>query len=163
MLVVSNTSPLSNLAVIGRLDLVREQFRQVCVPPAVKRELTALSHAAGQSAIAAAFADGWLVEVQLPLDAPVPNALRHLDKGETEALRLALAHKADRVLIDEKEGRKAAGQLALKFSGAIGVLITARQQGKIASLKAEIGRLRDEAYFFVDAVLERKALALVGE
>ena len=33
MLVVSNTSPLSNLAIIGRLDLLREQLRVVTIPP----------------------------------------------------------------------------------------------------------------------------------
>ena len=38
MLVVSDTSPLSNLAVIGRLELLRQQFGPVSAPPAVCRE-----------------------------------------------------------------------------------------------------------------------------
>jgi len=40
MLVVSNTSPLSNLAIIGRLELVREQLGMVVIPPAVQVELS---------------------------------------------------------------------------------------------------------------------------
>ena len=163
MLVVSNTSPLSNLAVIGRLEFVRKQFKQVCVPSAVRLELRALSHAAGQSELANAFADGWLVEFPIPQDAPYPDAVRHLDKGETEAIRLALARKADCVLIDEKEGRKAAAQLALEFSGAVGVLIAARQKGWIPALKPELLVLRTEAGFFLSPRFFTDALAVVGE
>jgi len=40
MVVVSNTSPLSNLVLIGRLDLLREQLGQVTIPPGVRAELT---------------------------------------------------------------------------------------------------------------------------
>ena len=41
MRVVSNTSPLSNLAIIGQLGLVREQLRNLLIPPAVHAELLA--------------------------------------------------------------------------------------------------------------------------
>jgi predicted nucleic acid-binding protein len=41
---VSNTSPISNLALIGRLDLLREQFGKILIPRAVERELQALSN-----------------------------------------------------------------------------------------------------------------------
>ena len=40
MVVVSNTSPLSNLAIIGRLDLLREQLGSVTIPPGVRIELS---------------------------------------------------------------------------------------------------------------------------
>jgi len=39
MRVVSNTSPLLNLAIIGQLALVQQQFGQVWIPPAVLGEL----------------------------------------------------------------------------------------------------------------------------
>jgi predicted nucleic acid-binding protein len=39
MLAVSNTSPISNLACIGRLDLVRAQFGEIWIPRAVEAEL----------------------------------------------------------------------------------------------------------------------------
>jgi predicted nucleic acid-binding protein len=39
MLAVSNTSPISNLAYIGRLDLLEMQFGEICVPRAVELEL----------------------------------------------------------------------------------------------------------------------------
>ena len=48
---VSNTSPLTNLAGSGRLDLVRDQLNQVSVPEAVWREMLALPHASGRAAL----------------------------------------------------------------------------------------------------------------
>ena len=39
MLVVSNTSPILNLAIIDRLSLIREQFTTVIIPKGVLEEL----------------------------------------------------------------------------------------------------------------------------
>ena len=52
MLVVSDTSALSNLAIIGRLPLLREQFTEVRMPPAVASELTALRDTAARAELA---------------------------------------------------------------------------------------------------------------
>lgn len=35
MIVVSNTSPISNLAAIGRLDLLQQLYGKILIPPAV--------------------------------------------------------------------------------------------------------------------------------
>ncbi len=163
MLVVSDTSPLSNLAVIGRLGLLRQQFAEVLMPPAVVRELAALNDPDAQRALSMARRDGWLKEVSLPASAPSPSELRGLDPGETEALRLAMAISADHVLMDEKEGRQRAVALGIRTIGVFGVLIAAKQSGVVLSMREEIGKLRRDAGFFVDARLETKVLALVGE
>jgi len=153
MLVVSDTSPLSNLAIIGRLDLLKEQFDVVRMPGGVARELSALPNSAALVALDNALRDGWLIETALPLSAPFPEVLAGLDSGEIEAIRLALALKADRILMDEKEGRQRAAALGLRTIGIIGVLMVARQSGRLESLAAEIARLRLEAGFFVDRAL----------
>lgn len=59
MLVVSNTSPLSNLAIIGHLELVREQLGQVIIPAAVRLELSRHPDSTARAAIETAIADGW--------------------------------------------------------------------------------------------------------
>lgn len=41
MIVVSNTSPITNLAAIGQLDLLRQLYQRAIIPEAVYRELTA--------------------------------------------------------------------------------------------------------------------------
>ncbi|MFZ9738756.1 MAG: DUF3368 domain-containing protein, partial [Prochlorotrichaceae cyanobacterium] len=40
MIVVSNTSPITNLAAIHHLPLFKELYGQIWIPPAVFRELT---------------------------------------------------------------------------------------------------------------------------
>jgi predicted nucleic acid-binding protein len=162
MVVVSNTSPLSNLAIIGRLGLLRDQFGSVLVPTAVRQELSQLRHSAAANLLDAAFADGWLSVTSLRQAVPgeVSGGL-HL--GESEALGLALEQMADWVLLDDGDARCRAAQLKLLFIGVLGVLLRAKQEGQIASLAAEIRRLREEARFFVAKALEMELLKAVGE
>jgi predicted nucleic acid-binding protein len=47
MPVVSNTSPVLNLAIIGQLSLLREQFGEIWIPAAVWEELRNDERAAG--------------------------------------------------------------------------------------------------------------------
>lgn len=163
MLVVSDTSALSNLAIIGRLDLLREQFGIVNLPPAVERELAALRDNIARQRLAHAVSAGWLVTLPLSASAPFPAELNDLDAGETEALRLALSISADRVLMDEQEGRQRAAALGIRTIGVLGVLITARKAGTISNLKTEIDNLRREAGFFISPALEAQVLSAVGE
>jgi uncharacterized protein len=39
-MVVSNTSPITNLAAVGQLDLLRQLYEKVLIPQAVYGELT---------------------------------------------------------------------------------------------------------------------------
>jgi hypothetical protein len=74
MLAVSNTSPLSNLAIIGRLELLRAQLGSVLIPPAVQRELDRNPHAAARQALHSAITESWIRVV--PLTGAVPDDLR---------------------------------------------------------------------------------------
>jgi predicted nucleic acid-binding protein len=48
MLGASDTSPISNLAIIGRLDLLRSQFTELWIPGAVQAELDPLPQRAAR-------------------------------------------------------------------------------------------------------------------
>ena len=44
MIIVSDTSPISDLILIGETDLLRKVFNQVVIPPIVQNEIMALSN-----------------------------------------------------------------------------------------------------------------------
>lgn len=161
MRAVSNTSPISNLAIIGRLDFLRRRYGSVRIPPAVARELSALSHAQAATLIQSALREGWLVVDTV--SAATPSTLSPLDPGETEAISLAIALQADVLLMDERRGREAARHHGLTVAGVLGELLHARLNGWLPNLRAEINRLRTEARFFVDAEIEKFILTQAGE
>jgi uncharacterized protein len=162
MLAVSNTSPISNLAIVGRLEFLPRRYAAVHIPPAVADELRALTHVAGSKAIQAAFSQKW--RVIEPLATPPSQQVPHgLDLGETAAILLACQLKADVLLMDEKRGREAARRFGLTVAGALGELIHARHAGWIPNVRDEIRKLRTEAGFFVDAAVEKFILSQVGE
>ena len=60
MPVVSNTSPVLNLALIDRLGLLCDRFGEIWVPPAVLKELRLEEDLAGSRAVLAAREAGWI-------------------------------------------------------------------------------------------------------
>ena len=163
MRVVSNTSPLSNLAIIGHLELLEEQFGMVWTPRAVSEELSRLTHGGAQEALSVARKSGWLKEQVLKSNNWAEVLSGQLDRGEAEAIALGMEMEADWVLMDERDGRLIARQAGLKVTGVVGVLLKAKQKGQIESLRREIHRLREEARFFIRKDLEAELLGVAGE
>jgi len=162
MLTVSNTSPISNLAIIGRLELMRAVYGELLVPEAVREELKALRHGAAQSAIVAAENEGWLRTTGVSNRGLAMALCEELDLGEAEAITLAVERGA-RLVIDEMDGRSVARRLGVPVRGALWVLKKGKENGLVASLKDELGRLRTEANFWISAQLEAKLLTEAGE
>lgn len=147
MPVVSNTSPLLNLAIIDRLDLVRQQFETVQVAPAVVAELRLDEALPGCDVLQHSIDQGW-IQVQEVHDRALVQVLqRDLDWGEAETIALALQLGAGRVLLDEREARRMAKSLHLKVTGVLGILLRAKNEGQIPSLRQETDLLQERAGF----------------
>ena len=163
MVAASDTSPISNLALIGRLELLRVQFGEVWIPGAVKRELDRLPSPEGRASIKQAMQAGWL-RCRDIANAPLAAVLANdLDEGEAEAIALATEIPADVLLIDEKDGRALARQAGVPVRGVLGILIRAKAMGSVSSVKPEIEALRRLAGFFVATNLEEEVLRSIGE
>jgi predicted nucleic acid-binding protein len=101
----SNTSPILNLAVINRLDLLRQQFDEVLVPPVVLSELKPETGFPGTGSVRQALDAQWLRVVELK-DVHLLRALAlELDEGEAAAIALALELDIRQILMDERDGR----------------------------------------------------------
>jgi hypothetical protein len=161
---VSNSSPLIHLAAIGGFGLLREFFAEILVAPAVWREVVDEGRdRPGAVEVEQAAQQGWLRVVPLANDALANSLKRALDDGEAETVALAVQEKPDVVLLDESEARKAADVHGLVKTGVVGLLIRAKNTGKVTSLKALLDRLRGEAGFWIDESLYRAALRAVNE
>lgn len=77
-------------------------------------------------------------------------------------LSLALAGKADLVLIDERLGRNLAEYHGLKVIGTLGTLLKARRSGLIGSFLDEVRRLQSLGFWYHDPLIQRLA-RLAGE
>jgi predicted nucleic acid-binding protein len=113
MIVVSNTSPLTNLSAIGHFDLLHHLFGEIFIPEGVWSELNAKGKRWPGSLEVENSA--WIFR-KLVHDQPLVTALeRDLDQGEAESIALAIDLKADLVLLDEREARHAARRLGLSI------------------------------------------------
>jgi len=91
---------------------------------------------------------GWIRIETVKQDPLVRVMQRDLDKGEAEAIALAIQVNAGWVLMGERDGRKAARSMKLKVVGVLGILLKARRKGRLMSLKQAMDRLRDKAGFY---------------
>jgi hypothetical protein len=149
MLVVSDTSPILNLAVIDRLTLIQEQFTTVTIPKGVLEELRVGENLPGSKKIVDALDEKWLQVEEVQDFAMLRILTRELDAGEAEAIALALETGAQWVVLDESEARRIAKKLGLKVTGVLGILLRACRQERIPSLRTEMERLREKAGFYI--------------
>ena len=149
MPVVSNTSPLLNLAIIDQLDLLRQQFGEILIPKAVLEELRVEEILPGSDHLGEALVAGWLQVREVNNPSLVQLLQRDLDRGESEAIALALLLDADWIILDERDGRRIAKSFGLQVTGILGVVIRASRNGQISSLPLVINQLREEAGFHI--------------
>ncbi len=160
MIVVSDASPIINLAIIGRLDFLRSLYGNVIIPQAVQDEVSA----ALPGKIKSEFEKLKWIETKQTTNRTSVLALElELDQGEAEAITLALEINADLLLIDERKGRLVANRFGLRFIGLLGVLIEAKQKGLVSTVKSQMDDLISKAGFWISPKLYNQVLEQVGE
>ncbi len=71
--------------------------------------------------------------------------------------------KADRLLIDERKGRRLAVQEGVPVIGLVGMVLLAKKKGLIASVGAMLDRLQQEAGMYLADDVRNEALKSVAE
>lgn len=151
MIVVSNTSPISNLAKVGQLSLMQKVYGRILVPYVVREEL--LDERAGETVVTAVQSATWL-EIHSVQNQQLVYELRtRVNIGEAEAIALAVEVEASRLLIDERLGRQAAKDLGLKITGVLGILLLAKRRNLIEAVKPIMEDLTSQANFRISSQL----------
>ena len=133
MILVADSSALVALSVCSSLTLLDQLFKEVIVPEAVFLEV---------------------VKSEKPEAKILENYLRekvhkvnmhdfiyldgNADAGETEAMLLYKQELADKLLIDDRRGRKIAKINGINTIGSLGILLSAKQAGLLLKIKPKV-------------------------
>ena len=159
-IVVSDTTAIIHLSRINALDLLRQLYMTIVVPDAVYQELVA--NGPDQPGAKEVATSRWIQRRTVTdLDA-VRELSAHLDPGECEAIVLAQEMGADLLIIDEKLGRDHARRRGLTIIGMIGILIGAKQSGRIPRIRPYLDALVSTKLELSPA-LYQQALHAAGE
>lgn len=163
MIVISDTSVITNLVAIHHLHLLQQLYERILIPEAVYRELADIDPPVPGTLEVQTL--DWL-EVLSLRDRTIADQLQNqsqLDPGESEAIALALEINAELLLIDERRGRAIATRLGLRITGLLGILVEAKQRSLIPSVKPLMDALIATSEFRVSQLLYEQILQMVNE
>jgi len=150
MIVISDTSPLCYLLLIGQIELLPQLYGQVLIPQRVQQELS--------DERSPAIVRNWInnppnwLTVATVDDKDEPD-LAVLDAGEKAAIILAEQQEANLIIIDDGKGRKIARSRGLRVTGLLGVLNDAALQN-LVDFPDAIYRLQQTTFFAPEKLIQ---------
>jgi predicted nucleic acid-binding protein len=148
-IIVSDTSCLILLDKIGELNLLHVIFGQITVTKEIASEFK------NELPDWCKIEEATNKTYQMILEAS-------LDKGEASAIAFAIEQTDCLLIIDDYKGRKYAAQLGIKITGTLGIIILAKLNGYIDSIKPLLDKIKTTD-FRLSEELERKALEISNE
>jgi len=147
--IISDTSCFIILTNVGELDLLQKVYGQIVTTPEIVAEF-------GEPL------PEW-VEIAEVKDKYRQTILElQIDKGESSAIALALETPDSVVILDDYKARKIAERLGVTFTGTIGVIIKAKLNGTIPSIKPIIEKIK-QTDFRLSVEIETQALKEADE
>jgi predicted nucleic acid-binding protein len=147
VIVLSDTSPLNYLILIGQVEVLPAIFEQLFIPRAVASEL---AHSRAPDAVRQWISSPpeWCqVRTVTEVDRTIP-----LGQGEREAISLAVELHADLLLVDDRVARSHAERRGLRVAGTLNVLEAAAER-KLLKLPEAIRGLRQTNFHIAEEVL----------
>ena len=131
MIIISDSSPLISLAIIGKLSVLTFLYEEVYVPTAVYEEVTKSNKPFAKELKSFLHDKIKSVENKMAVDI----LLSDIGAGEAEAIVLALEQHPDVILIDDLKARRFAKMKGLTVMGTMGLLLMAKKEGVITEIK----------------------------
>ena len=127
-IIISDTSSLIIFQNIGELEILKKLYSEIIVTPQIVEE----------------FKDklpSWIVTTTVK-DIKYLNLLAtQVDLGEASAIALSQEVEDSLILLDDLKARKLAKKLKINFTGALGVIHKAKQEGVIKKVRPLIDKL----------------------
>jgi len=142
--IISDTSCFIILSKIGELDLLKKLYGQIVTTSDIAEEFGELL-------------PDW-VKIENVTDKYRQRILElQIDRGESSAIALAMETQNSTLILDDFKARKIAKNLGLTFTGTIGIIIKAKLNGIIPSIRPFIEKIK-ETNFRISAEIELQAL-----
>lgn len=153
MTVVSDTTAITTLLKVGRVDLLEGLFGRVLIPSAVAHELKRHHDTVPTCC-----------EIRTVADSPrLRGLLSQADVGEAQAICLALDARANVLLIDDKKGRRLAEAEGARCVGLPAIVLAAKQQRLIPAVAEFLDLLEQRGNFCLAARYRSELLRLAQE
>jgi predicted nucleic acid-binding protein len=148
-IVIADTSCFILLDKIGEISILNLVFDQIHTTPVIAEEF-------GKPL------PPWII-ITRPFNDNYQQLLElEVDKGEASAIALSLELENALLIIDDCKARKISEKLGLPYTGTFGVIIRAKQSGKIPSIKPILDKIRQTNFRF-DEVVFSQILFEAGE
>lgn len=139
--IILDTSCLILLSKIGELDLLKKVAGKVFITPEIQNEF-------GKKL------PSWII-IRRPSDIHYQRILEmDLDPGESSAIALSLDISDSVIIIDDLKGRRIADNLDLRYSGTLGLILKAKQEGVIESIKPVIAKINNTNFRFSEELIK---------
>ncbi len=147
--IISDTSCFIILSNIGEFDLLQKLFGEIITTSIIAEEFGEVL-------------PSW-VKIQNVSDKLKMQILElQIDRGESSAIALALEIPESILILDDYKARKVAENLGLNFTGTIGIIIKAKLEKIIPSIKPLLEKIK-QTNFRLSAEIELQAYKEANE
>lgn len=141
--IISDTICFIILSNIGELDLLKKVYGEIITTSVIAEEFGEVL-------------PEWVTIRNVTDKLRLQILEMQIDKGEASAIALALEIPESILILDDYKARKVAEHLGLSFTGTIGIVIKAKLENIIPSIKPFLEKIK-ESNFRISAEIELQA------
>lgn len=140
--IISDTSCFILLTTIDHINLLYDLYGDVYTTPEVVLEFgTSLPN--------------WVIPISSSNQDQKEFLKLQLDEGEASAIALALEMPDCTIILDDTKARKFAKDLGPSVTGTLGVIIKAKLEGLIPSIKPILSKIKTTNFYISDSLIEK--------
>ena len=156
--IIANSTPLIALNKIGKLDLLKQMYREIIIPYAVYEEVILESSIKESNDFIKE--SGFINIMKIKNEEAKRLFVTSLHKGEV--MILAKEIEADLCIIDDLLARRYAKYYNLNITGTIGLALKSKEQGIISEVRPIMDELIDSG-IYIDPKLYNRVIEIACE
>ena len=132
--------------------MLKKLYGEIIIPEAVYKELSAKAESACKRMVDMSL--DWIRVEKIQNQMAKSMYKTQLHEGEVEVMILSIEIGADVVIIDDANAKKHAKYLGLPVAGTLGILIKAKQEGHIETLRPILEQMIEHGIYISNELVE---------